>query len=376
MSAFPHGGDVSGMARELGCGPDDILDFSASINPLGPPDWLRPCISGAVSALVRYPDPHSLALRRAASERLGRPVEEILAGNGTSELIFCLARACGLRRAVIPSPCYHDYAQACERAGMAVERPLLREDRGFALDASELSRAIADGAPAAVFLARPNNPTGLDVPAGEVRRLARRHPECLFVIDEAFGSFVEGFKSLAPDRPDNVAVLLSLTKMFAMPGLRLGLAVAGEELARAVRLEQAPWSVNSLAQAVGLRAVADASFEERTRQAVRELRAELSQGLEALPGVTVFPGQANYLFCRLDLPGHPEPVPALRARLLKERLAIRDCSNFPGLDARHFRLAVRPRPENLALLEAMGRALREMSAPQSDGVPGLGAPGM
>ncbi|MFZ5426322.1 MAG: cobyric acid synthase [Thermodesulfobacteriota bacterium] len=360
MISFPHGGDVRGLAASLGCDPSEILDFSASINPLGPPEWLRPVISSAVSSLVDYPDPHCRELIRAASERLGVPGETIVAGNGTSELLFALARAAGLPRAVIPVPSYCDYQTACDRAGMAVSLLPLREEDGFALDTDAISASLLSGdAPAAVFIARPNNPTGLDVAAGTVRALAAMHPDCLFVVDEAFGSFVDGFESLAgPGRPANVAVMLSLTKMFAIPGLRLGLAVAGEALAARTRQSLAPWSVNSLAQAVGVRAVADAGFEARARDAVRELRRDLAASLAALPGVTVHPGAANYLFCRLD--GHPAAsmdAPALRAKLLESRVAIRDCSNFAGLDGRFFRVAVRSRPDNERLAGAMAKVL-------------------
>ena len=228
MKTFPHGGDVRGLAESLGCYPSQIVDFSASINPLGPPEWLRTVISGAVDELVHYPDPHCRELIAAAAERHGVPGKTLLAGNGTSELLFALAQACGLGRAVIPVPSYCDYQTACVRAGMDVAVLPLTEHEGFALDPEALSNQLSrQGGPAAVFVARPNNPTGRDVPAALVRGLAKAHPHCLFVVDEAFGSFVQGFETLTLDRPDNVAVLLSLTKMFAIPGLRLGLACAG-----------------------------------------------------------------------------------------------------------------------------------------------------
>ncbi|WP_243358175.1 cobyric acid synthase [Fundidesulfovibrio terrae] len=354
MRFFPHGGDVRGMAETLGCDPSEILDFSANINPLGPPEWLRPVISASVSELVHYPDPHCRALIDAAAGRHGVDPATLLAGNGTSELLFAMARSCGHARAVVPVPSYYDYQTACRRADMDVVRLPLAESGGFVLDPEALSRALkALPGPAAVFLARPNNPTGLDVDAAVVRELAAAHPECLFVADEAFGSFVEGFESLMRERPDNVAVLLSLTKMFAIPGLRLGLACAGEALAEAVKERIAPWSVNTLAQAVGVRAVQDCDFEARSRAEAGRLREALSRALEALPGLTVYPGAANYLLCRLDAP----EVPALRAALLEKRIAIRDCSNYAGLDQRFFRVAVRREDDNERLVDALAESL-------------------
>jgi cobyric acid synthase CobQ/L-threonine-O-3-phosphate decarboxylase len=370
------------MAASLGRAPSDILDFSASINPLGPPGWLRTVISPAVSELVHYPDPHCRALAAAASKRLGVPAWEIVAGNGTSDILFALARALKSPRAVIPAPCYRDYQSACERAGTPVTLHPLKEEDGFALDVDALSREIAAAPePPAVYVARPNNPTGLDVDAGALRELAAKHPGSVFVVDEAFGSFVEGFESLAANRPDNVIVLLSLTKMFAVPGLRLGLAVAGEDMAARVRGEIAPWSVNALAQAVGARAMEDPAFEERTRLAVGELRAGLAEGLAALPGVTVFPGAANYLLCRLDGAGAREaakagegPVPPLRRALLERGVAIRDCSNFSGLDGRYFRVAVKSADENASLLGAMTEVLAPDVSPPAPEVARACAP--
>lgn len=391
-SAFPHGGDLRQLALAAGCEPGDIVDFSASINPLGPPDWLRPVLASAVSDLVHYPDPRCSAFLAAASARHGAPVDQLLAGNGTSDLLFALARAAkglGYARAVIPVPGYADYRTACERAGLDGETLPLLEKEGFALNPRTLAEHLRAGnAPAGVpnqpgrpdgpdspdqasgpapdrrravvFVARPNNPTGVDVAAGVVRKLAMEHPDCLFVVDEAFGSFVQGFESLLAERPANVAVLLSLTKMFAVPGLRLGLLAGAPGLVRAVAAQSAPWSVGALAQAVGTRAMADSAFEERSRQAVAALRPALARGLAALPGVTVYPGAANYLLCRLDTPGGA----ALAGRLLREhRLAIRSCANFPGLDGRHFRVAVRAQADNERLLAAMGRLLAPARPP-------------
>jgi len=354
MSHSPHGGDVAELARQAGCAPEDILDFSASINPLGPPEWLRPVISSAVSSLVHYPDPHCRAFIAAASGRYGVPGGELAAGNGTSELLFALARALraeGRTHALIPAPAYVDYRTACERAGLDAESLLLRHEDGFRLDEAALLGMLRPGG--AVFLGRPGNPTGCDVPAAVVRRLAAARPDCLFVADEAFGSFVEGFESLVADRPDNVAVLLSLTKMYAVPGLRLGLLCASAPLAGRVRGLLAPWSVNALAQAVGERAMRDDGFEARSRENAAALRRELERGLARLPGLRVYPGQANYLLCRLEGRQGVGDVPGLRKRLLERRIAIRDCSNFEGLDARFFRVAVRARADNEALLDAL-----------------------
>ncbi len=358
-AAFPHGGNIRALAAAAGRDPDAICDASASINPLGPPDWLRPALSAAVSDLVHYPDPDCTALLAAAAKRHGAPVGQYIAGNGTSELLFALPRATGLARAVIPVPAYADYAAACHQAGLDVRRVPLSESGGFAVDAQRIESVLTS--PSLVILGSPANPSGRVVPAEAIADMAGRHPQSLFLVDEAFADFAPDFVSLAGPRPHNVAVLLSLTKSFAIPGLRLGLLAGSPDLVGWVRRRLAPWSVNSLAQAIGARALADTEHLERTRAILPGLRQALAQGLASL-GCTVYPGQANFLLARL-----PEAAPAstpLCARLLSEHgVAVRDCANFAGLSDRFIRVAVRPTDETGRILAALAAVLDPPRAP-------------
>ena len=207
---------------------------------------------------------------------------------------------------MIVAPCYVDYRRACERAGLAVTACVTTPERDFALDVAGLEAALP-GEPAVVFVGRPQNPTGQCVPDGPLRELAARRPDCLFVIDEAFADFVPDFSSLTRDRPHNAAILLSLTKAFAVPGLRLGLAAAEAAFIDRVRAELAPWPVNTLAQAAGQAFLGDAAYLSRTREAVGLLRHSLAGGLAALPGVRVFPSQSGRApfstACRGIIPG-------------------------------------------------------------------------
>ncbi len=352
-----HGGHLRQLAANAGTTPDALFDFSANINPLGPPEWLRACISNAVGSLVHYPDPEGRALVEAACRRYGVSADEVLIGNGSTELFYLLPTALDLQQALIPAPSYVDYASAARVAGLRVLTLPLSADTGFALDFAALEKKLETlpGGPTAVLLGQPNNPTGRTFDAERLRQLATRFPAIAFVVDEAFGDFVEGFDSLTANRPDNVVVMLSLTKMFAIPGLRLGLAVAAPETARKIRALQPPWSVNSLAQAVGEAALLDKDYLERSRAAVAALRGELRACLQQIPGLSVFPGEANFLLVRCD-DGRPN-ARHLAGRLLKNGLAIRVCDNFAGLDERYFRVAVRTEKENRRLAEALRQAL-------------------
>ncbi|EKO40151.1 MAG: cobyric acid synthase CobQ/L-threonine-O-3-phosphate decarboxylase [Solidesulfovibrio magneticus str. Maddingley MBC34] len=360
--AFPHGGNLRALAAEAGRDPCDILDASASINPLGPPPWLRDVLSAGVADLVHYPDPDCTALLEAASARYGAPASHFVAGNGTSQLLFALPRCTGLARAVIPSPAYTDYAVACHKSGMDVRRLPGSEFDGFAPQLDRIEAVLRS--PSMVVIASPANPTGVVTDAGAIVDLAGRHPQSLFLVDEAFADFVPGFASLAgEDRPHNVAVLLSLTKSFAVPGLRLGLLAASPDLADWVRRTLAPWSVGSLPQAVGLRALADTAFLEETRAALPGLRRRLAEGLTGL-GLTVFPSQANFLLARLSLSG-PNAPEVCRRLLTEHGVALRDCTNFSGLSDRYLRVAVRPEAETDRILDALAAVLAACPMPAS-----------
>jgi len=274
----------------------------------------------------------------------------VICGNGSADILSVLPRVLGKARAVVPVPAYVDYARSAALGGMCVETLALREDEGFRLDCDALETTLRGDE--AVFIGRPNNPTGLVCDGEALRALAARHPKTLFVVDEAFGDFVEGFDSLTLWRPANVVVLLSLTKAFAIAGLRLGCAVADAELASKVRELLPPWSVNTLAQAVGVAALQDVDYLCRTRRFVTEQRGILAAKLAALPGLHVYPGEADFLLVRTAT-----DAPTLATRLLAEGIAIRLCTNFDGLDTRFFRVAVRTAEENARLCEALRNIL-------------------
>lgn len=347
-AAWPHGGNLRQLACTAGLAEDEILDFSANINPLGSPDWLRPLISANVSRLCHYPDPDCTKLIEAAAAHYGVGADTLLAGNGSSELLYSVLPLLGAARAVIPVPSYRDYAVAAERAGLAIY--------SVAQDLAALTRELDQASvPTVVVLGRPNNPTGQSLDAGQLRQLIVERQRVWFVIDEAFADFVEPRERFLDGRLPNVIVLLSVTKSFAIPGLRLGLIAAESTVLKRLREDLQPWSVNTLAQTVGEAAFHDPEYLERTRRMVRLWREQLTAGLAAIPGFHVYPGEANFLLVRAErsIPDARE----LAARLLRRGIAIRVCDNFAGLDVQHFRVAVRTEEENSRLLTALGDEL-------------------
>jgi cobyric acid synthase CobQ/L-threonine-O-3-phosphate decarboxylase len=355
-----HGGNLNALARQSGLDRREILDFSASINPLGPPDGLRPALAAAIDRLVDYPDPVCTELVAALAQRHGVPSEQIVVGNGSSELLFAVARACNDLRAVIPVPSYSDYAAAVEAAGREVRFHPLREEDGFVLDSDVLDAVLRPQD--VVFLGQPNNPTGMLFDAERFLALAEKQTETAFVVDEAFAPFVEGYRTLIGTVPDNVIVVRSLTKFYAIPGLRLGYLVASPDMVQRIRRQLAPWSVNSLAQEAALTLLADDDYARRTIVAVRQERERLASELSSLPGVYVYPSNANYLLVRLargDLDAR-----RLAERLLRQGIAIRTFGPGEHLDRRFFRVAVRSAEENERLCAALAMAFGVTRSPR------------
>ena len=352
--ASGHGGNIKELAGEAGLDEEEILDFSANINPLGPPEWLRPTISRLVENVSHYPDPESSAFVQTVALHHDISPDEVIAGNGTSQLIFVLCRALSPQRTVLPVPCYIDYARAARLAESRVTEVQIPEHNGFRPDLEGLATRL--GAGEVVFIGQPNNPTGLAVDPDELRSLARNNPDTVVVVDEAFADFPAVLNSMIDDRPPNVVVLRSMTKFYAVPGLRLGYAVADAALADKVRELLPPWSMNVFAQEVGRRALMDVEYARQTRDLVEVERKHLGRELKKLGGMTVYPGRANFLMVRIDRPDMA--APELAEELLhRDGIAIRVCENFTGLDERFFRLAVRVREENDRLIAALSRAM-------------------
>jgi adenosylcobyric acid synthase len=351
-----HGGNLRQLAEASGISMDDLLDFSANINPLGPPEWLRLVISAHVGRLMHYPDPDCKALIAAASSRYGTPSEEIVTGNGSSELLYAIPGVLGVSSAVVVAPCYCDYRRSAEHSGLRVHTVTLRESNRFTLDFDALEAAIGGaGGRSLVILGQPNNPTGRTLDPAELRAIALRHPETWFVIDEAFADFVEGLDRMTYLRPANVIVLLSATKNYAIPGLRLGFAAAEAPVAAKLRGALPPWTVNCMSQAVGETALRDDGYLADSRQHVAEWRTQLVAWLTQTPGVHVFPGEANFLLARVE---HGRfDASSLAERLLARGIAIRVCGNFDGLDNNYFRVAIRTSEENARLANAIRNEL-------------------
>ncbi|GBE12986.1 threonine-phosphate decarboxylase [bacterium BMS3Abin13] len=352
-AATGHGGNRAELAAMTGRRPEEILDFSASINPLGPPACLRMVINRQLGELVHYPDPAGRELVQALAEKHGLAPDGIVPGNGASELLFALPRALDCLRAVVLCPAYIDYETAARRAGLPLDFFPLVPANDFRPEWQPLAAELRAGD--LVFLGHPNNPTGTLLDRRELLKLVTARPRTFFVVDESFIEFCEdpaAVSLLTADMPANLVVVRSMTKFYAIPGLRLGFAVAAPATAAALRSQLPPWSVNTLALGVGTAVLGDREYDGRSRAAVRALRESFAAALADFGHVRVFPSAANFLLLRIDHPDLDGRVLANRL-LVEAGIAIRVCDNYRGLDKKYFRVAVRTAAENNIFCRAL-----------------------
>ncbi|WP_240609744.1 threonine-phosphate decarboxylase CobD [Billgrantia endophytica] len=348
-----HGGQAAALLARFGLPHDQpLIDFSANLNPLGPPAWVPERLAELAAGLAHYPDPGYPRAREAIARHEGVAVEQVLLTNGGAEAIFLTAALHPGGRAAVLQPSFGEYTRACAAHGLAVSS-LAMTAPDFRLDPEAVEARLGDCD--LLFLCRPNNPTGTLSPWMAVETLLgmARRQNCRVVIDEAFIDFVDApGERLSPLLAgfDNLILLRSLTKLYTLPGLRLGYVLAGEETMRRLQDHQPPWSVNHLAAELVEDLLADEDFLVRTQAWLREERPRFQSRLASL-GLEVMPSQAN--FCLVRQNTGPAAADALLGRLLHAGILARHTHDFSGLDGSWLRLALRGRADNDRLFAAL-----------------------
>ncbi|HWR43293.1 threonine-phosphate decarboxylase CobD [Sporomusa sp.] len=359
-ASFVHGGNVHAWARERGGALAGVLDFSANINPLGLAGSVREAITQSVSQVIHYPDVEAVTLKAAISSYYDVDVEHITAGNGAVELLYVLTHTLRPKRVLIPAPAFSEYERAATAAGAEIEYAFLSPENNFAFDVSSLCSRL-NGVDM-VFIGNPNNPTGTLLTVRQLERLlfAAKKAGIMVIVDESFMDFIIGDREYTC-RPllkqyDNLVILHSLTKFYAIPGLRLGFALTHRDLTAKLHAAKDPWNVNSLAQAAGVAALTDKEYQQKSREIVNHEKNILYASLKALPGVHPFPPSVNYILINTRQTSYS--AAHLRQTLAERNILIRDCSNYPGLSPYYIRVAVKLNEQNKILLERLEQVLR------------------
>jgi threonine-phosphate decarboxylase len=350
-----HGGDIATAVERYGGDAHRFLDFSANINPLGPPEavlaFLREYASDT-RMLTAYPDPAYRSLRGVISARENVPVESLVVANGAAALFDAIVRALRPRSCLVPSPSFSEYARALHAARVPVLPFALDREADFTLDPTRFREALEQHRPDLCILTNPHNPSGSLVEARDLRAIVSQASalNVTVAVDEAFIDYTPD-QTLARDAlaAPNLIVIRSLTKFYGMPALRVGYAVSSPLISQAISAQLPSWPISTIAAEAAALALEDPVYPKRTRALNERRRATLSQALSAL-GFHCCPSHANFVLMRMSRPSTP-----LAHRLASEHhILVRDCESYDSLaGAGYLRVAVRNEPDNEALLAAL-----------------------
>lgn len=344
-----HGGDIFRLSPEER---RDILDFSININPLG----LSPRGAEALKKhweeeTLRYPDPFCRDLTAAFSAAFQTDPETAVFGNGATELIYLLPRVLRPKRLLVPAPCFSEYGRAAAEAGIPVDSLPLSAERGFQPEPGGIARAAGTGT--MIFWGHPNNPDGRLLTETEWEEMSSEAEarDNWIVLDESFIEFAGAGHSLRTrmNECSRLIILGSLTKFYAVPGLRIGYCLAPPDTAAELRGHLFPWNVGGPVQRYMTEALQDGEYRRKSVDFCRTEGRRLAEGLKKIPGLQVFDSMANFILCRILGDGADAAI--LQSKLEPHRLLIRQCANYEGLDRSYFRAAVKDRHSNDILVK-------------------------
>ena len=350
-----HGGNIYDMARRLGCLTTDIIDMSSNMNPLGPPPGLLDYLAdNTMTAATQLPEVDSSEMTRSFAAYLGVDTHHILAGNGTTQFIYSIPRVLETRKALIVGPTYSDYADACNLSHVNSSVVTASESVDFRPDLGRLQNNL--GSADTIFMCNPNNPTGSLIPQFELRAFCRSHPQKRFIIDESYLPFVnDGDRvSMINSGLENVIVLLSISKIFAIPGLRIGFVVTTANMIEKFRQYLLPWSVNGFAHKAVHYLTARKhfinTFIHKTRKYIKVQREEFGKVIRNIYKIKPYPSSLPYFLVRM-----PPWISAdsVCTDLANDRILIRNCSNFKGLSDRFIRISLKAPQTNRMLAEKL-----------------------
>jgi len=349
-SNYSHGGNIREVAKKYGFSPQQILDFSANVNPWASYFKVEDVLRSNLREIFWYPEPYCEKLTKKISEYLKVDKENILVGNGATQLIYLIARSFTPRRALIVIPTFSEYERALRGVKTELKFLTLKEADNFSIDIQKIIKA-AWGVEI-IFICNPNNPTGSFLFKKEILKLRQiaKEKRIILIIDESYIDFKYPEESLAREavKDNHTLVLRSFTKFFAAAGLRLGYAVGKGDLIDKLRNLREPWMVNSLAQIAGIHLLKNSQYIEKIREAVDKERKFLFEKLFKIKGLKPYPPQANFILIKIKGELSSSDV---QDALAKRGILVRDCSNFRGLTHKFIRVAVRSRKDNLKLIE-------------------------
>lgn len=371
-----HGGNIFQFAHEQRIEPYEVVDFSANINPLGPSQRGLDALNAQLRYISHYPDATNDDVLNAIADTYGMDKHQIIVGNGAAELLYAICRLPGYTGAFVPAPGFSEYKEALEASKIPVRDIFYRprkDDNGkpyfevpyLALETFAAELKGQDGR-IIVFLGNPNNPDGTLLDKDHIRTVASmlKDANSLLVIDESFIDFVgndplqdneHSMRSLVNEF-DNIIVVHSFTKFYAVPGLRIGAAFTNETLITQLQQYIPSWSVNTLAQAYTKAALNDVDYIKRTKQELNEERAFMYNALDAIEGITVYPPSANFMLFQVNQEGITANY--INEELKKYNMIVRNCDSYVGLTNHWVRIAIKDHDTNIKLVDKLTDILK------------------
>ncbi len=371
-----HGGNIFQFAHEQRIEPYEVVDFSANINPLGPSQRGLDALNAQLRYISHYPDATNDDVLNAIADTYEMDKHQIIVGNGAAELLYAICRLPGYTGAFVPAPGFSEYKEALEASKIPVRDIFYRprkDDNGkpyfevpyLALETFAAELKGQDGR-IIVFLGNPNNPDGTLLDKDHIRTVASmlKDANSLLVIDESFIDFVgndplqdneHSMRSLVNEF-DNIIIVHSFTKFYAVPGLRIGAAFANETLITQLQQYIPSWSVNTLAQAYTKAALNDVDYIKRTKQELNEERAFMYNALDDIEGITVYPPSANFMLFQVNQEGITANY--INEELKKYNMIVRNCDSYVGLTNHWVRIAIKDHDTNIKLVDKLTNILK------------------
>ena len=371
-----HGGNIFQFAHEQRIEPYEVIDFSANINPLGPSQRGLSALEAQLRYISHYPDATNDDVLNAIADTYGMNKDQIAVGNGAAELLYAICRLPGYTGAFVPAPSFSEYKEALEASRIPVRDIYYRpreDDNGkpyfevpyLALETFAAELKGQDGR-IIVFLGNPNNPDGTLLDKNHIRTVASmlKDANSLLVIDESFIDFVgndtlqdneHSMRSLVNEF-DNIIVVHSFTKFYAVPGLRIGAVFSNPEVIDQLNTFIPTWSVNTLAQAYTESALNDVEYVKRTKQVLSEEQNYLYNALDAISGITVYQPSANFILFHIEQEG--VTADSINEALKKHNMIVRNCDSYMGLNNQWVRVAIKDHDNNVRLIETLTEILK------------------
>lgn len=354
-----HGSDLEKIEKAYNIKKEEIISFSANVNPLGLSPMVKEAISKNTDALTRYPDREYTDLRKAIGSYVNKNFEHILVGNGSTELISLFSKVCFPKHALIFGPTYSEYESEISLCGGKSSYFELKEKDNFKFDKYALFNAL-DETVDLLIICNPNNPTSALINRDVMEEIVKVafEKKINVIVDETYMEFVENFEEVTAipltDSYDNLVVLRGISKFFAAPGLRLGYGVTSNlSLIEKIKGIQIPWSINSLAEVSGKVMFNDLQYIKHTKELISLERNRAYARLLSIPALKVYKPTCNFILCKIV--NSDKTAQDLFDEAIKEKLMIRDCASFNFLDESFFRFCFMSPKDNDKLLNVIER---------------------